>query len=435
MTAEVEQTKVQAELRSEAHAEVFRPYHWLVAAVGVLGYAFVAADAALFPTVFPLVQADLGFDLSVVSYIYAAGFFACGIVAFLLIGPLTDRFGRKPTFIACVVVSALATIASGFAWDSWSFAVFRIIGTIGYVEWGLATALIAESVPSRHRAWLAGLVPTGWAIGFGLSAWVSGQAGPVYGWRPLFIVMGCLPILFAVACVWLIRETPHFADMAAAKENGRSVLNVDLVKAKQSVFRQMWAPDMRRRSIGVTIYFFFTVWQYGILSYYGLAYLGSKGIEFSDANWATSVAAWAGILAIVVVGLAAKRWGSHLALTALGGLGAGCAIILALAPDSSITPWYILYLFVTLGLWGAAPNFLNEAFPTRIRGTGVAWGGGLLWTGFGVLAVVVTPALDVMSWDKVILWCAIPIQAIALIGLWMTPRPATLGQHLDELVN
>lgn len=419
------------------HEEVerFRGYHLMVMFIAVMGYGTIAADAALFPTAFPLVQAEMGFSLTTVSWIYAAGFIACGIVAVFVIGPLTDRIGRKPTFQLAVTTTALFTILSGLAWDTTSFAIFRVIATIGYVEWGLSTQLISESVPGKHRATMAGVVPAGWAFGFGLSAIAAGHLGPEVGWRATFVIIGILPLIVAIASHWILKETPHFRDLKRAKTTGvTGEFNVDLDEAKKSTYRQLFAPDMRRTTIGVIIFFFFVIFQYGILSYFGLAFLDSNGIEFVDASNATTLASWLGIGSIIAIGFLARAKGSHFALTVLNLLGGLMAVgVTLIATPDTIVAWYVAFLVVTIALWGAAPNWLNETFPTRVRGTGAAGGAGFLWLGFGVMSLLVTPLLKHISWDALILLFAAVIPLLALVGLWITPRPKKLNAQLDEI--
>lgn len=45
----------------------------------------------------------------------------------LLFGYLTDRLGRKKLFRVTLAVYLVFTVASGLAWNYWSFAMFRIL--------------------------------------------------------------------------------------------------------------------------------------------------------------------------------------------------------------------------------------------------------------------------------------------------------------------
>lgn len=413
-----------------------RPYHWVVMLLGVLGYATIAADAAIFPTSYPLIQSSLGFSDNAVGYIYAAGFFTCGVIAMFLVGPLTDRFGRKPLFIAAILICSVFTILTGFAWNTVSFGALRAVATIGYVSWGLATVLIAESVPARHRGWMTGTVPVGWAIGFGSSAFFSEHIAVGLGWRAVFWIVGILPLFFGVAVFFIIRETPHFVDLATARRTGASKYKIDVDKADGSLLAQLWAPDMRRRTIGVTMFFLFIVPQYAIMSYFGLSFLQANGISFQDSNRAISTANWLGIVTILVASFITRGRGAHFTLTAVGVLGSICAVCMVfLSTTATIVPWFVVYVLITIGLWGGSSNFLQEAFPTRIRGTGGAWGSGMLWASYGILALIVAPLLKNFSWSDLVLFFGAALPIVALVGLWLVPRPSSLNSKLEDLVH
>ena len=413
-----------------------RPYHWAVMVLGVLGYATIAADAAIFPTSYPLVQQSLGFSDSAVGYIYAGGFFTCGVIAMFLIGPLTDRFGRKPLFVAAIAICSAFTILTGFAWNTTSFGILRSIATIGYVSWGLATVLIAESVPAKHRGWMTGTVPVGWAIGFGSSAFFSEHIAASMGWRAVFWIVGILPLAFGIAVSFVIKETPHFQDLQHARRTGSSRFHIDVAKTEKSVLSQLWAADMRRRTIGVTLFFLFIVPQYAIMSYFGLSFLQGKDISFLEANRAITWANWLGIVTILAASFVTRGKGAHYTLTAVGVLGSVCALFMVyLATPSTIVPWFIVYVLITIGLWGGSSNFLQEAFPTRIRGTGGAWGSGMLWTSYGTLALIVAPLLTIYSWNVLVIVFGAVLPLIALVGLWMVPRPKALNANLEDLVH
>lgn len=211
-----------------------RPYHWAVMVLGVLGYATIAADAAIFPTSYPLVQQSLGFSDSAVGYIYAADS-SPAVSSPCSHRPLTDRFGRKPLFVAAIAICSAFTILTGFAWNTTSFGILRSIATIGYVSWGLATVLIAESVPAKHRGWMTGTVPVGWAIGFGSSAFFSEHIAASMGWRAVFWIVGILPLAFGIAVSFVIKETPHFQDLQHARRTGSSRFHIDVAKTEKSV--------------------------------------------------------------------------------------------------------------------------------------------------------------------------------------------------------
>ena len=70
----------------------------------------------------------------------------------LAFGWLTDRYGRKRLFTVTVLTYIAGTLATGFAWDFWSFAFFRMVTGAGIGgEYAAVNATIQELIPARRR--------------------------------------------------------------------------------------------------------------------------------------------------------------------------------------------------------------------------------------------------------------------------------------------
>ena len=74
------------------------------------------------------------------------------VIGALFFGYLTDKLGRKKLFTATLAVYLLGAIASAFAWDFWSFALFRLITGAGIGgEYSAINSAIDELIPARVR--------------------------------------------------------------------------------------------------------------------------------------------------------------------------------------------------------------------------------------------------------------------------------------------
>ena len=405
--------------QGEAVKERLTGYHLWVMVIGVFGYASVAADSALLPTAFPLLSKDLGLDLSTVGYVYAAGFLTCGLIAITVVGRATDKWGRKPVLAGALSLTAVFTMLSSLAWDAGSLAVVRTIATVGYVTWATAGVLIAESVPSKHRGWMVGCIPAGWGLGFGLSALFSGQVATTIGWRPTFLLVGAFPLVLALLVLFTIKETPRFL---AIKRMGSEELAA-LRQAKPSI-KALFTPELRRRTIGVSLFYFFAVWINQLTSYYSIPYLDTRGMDFVTANQAITIGSWVGVAATVAAGVFTVMRGSHWTLMTLSILSGLSAIGLLLSGVDTLMPIFIISMVLALALWGAAPNFSQEAFPTWVRGTGSAFASGCAWAGYGVSALLIGPMVNAFSWTPVWVMVAVPITIVLVVAILITPRPA-----------
>ena len=70
----------------------------------------------------------------------------------LVFGYLTDKLGRKKLFTVTLGLYLVAAFCTGFAWDFWSFAVFRFFTGAGIGgEYSAINSAIDELIPARVR--------------------------------------------------------------------------------------------------------------------------------------------------------------------------------------------------------------------------------------------------------------------------------------------
>jgi MFS family permease len=133
----------------------------------------------------------------------AASAYIVGAVAGALIfGRLADHHGRRKLFVVTVCVYATATILSGFAWNFWSFAFFRMMTGAGIGgEYAAINSAIQEFVPARWRGRVDLAVNGSYWVGAALAAAVAlvvldpNLFAPDRGWRVAFIIGGVLALI------------------------------------------------------------------------------------------------------------------------------------------------------------------------------------------------------------------------------------------------
>ena len=138
----------------------------------------------------------------------------------LLSGIFADRFGRKLIFQVTLLGYALATGLSGLAWGLGSLLIFRFLVGLGVGgELPVASTLVSELSPARHRGRLIVILESFWAYGWILAAiigfFVVPRAG--LGWRWAFF-LGTLPALYVVI---LRRAVPEVAALAHQRRAAR----------------------------------------------------------------------------------------------------------------------------------------------------------------------------------------------------------------------
>ena len=88
------------------------------------------------------------------------------LVGTILGGYLTDIIGRKKMFIIDILAIALFSILSVFASTAWELVAARFfIGVFVGADYPIATSLIAEFTPKKHRSVSMGMVSAAWYLG------------------------------------------------------------------------------------------------------------------------------------------------------------------------------------------------------------------------------------------------------------------------------
>jgi MFS family permease len=145
-------------------------------------------------------------DIGLASSAYLAG----AVVGALGFGWLTDRLGRKTLFFTTVAVYMVATAATAFSWNIWSFVLFRFLTGAGIGgEYAAINSAIQELVPARVRGWTDLAINGSFWAGAALGAAGSivlldpGVIAPQFGWRLAFLIGATLAlvIFFMRMCV------------------------------------------------------------------------------------------------------------------------------------------------------------------------------------------------------------------------------------------
>src|SRR6476661_6944820 len=93
------------------------------------------------------------------------------VVGAIFFGWLTDRLGRKKLFFITLTVYLLATAATAFSWNLWSFLLFRFITGAGIGgEYAAINSTIQELVPARVRGWTDLVINGSFWVGAALGA-------------------------------------------------------------------------------------------------------------------------------------------------------------------------------------------------------------------------------------------------------------------------
>ena len=170
--------------------------------LGTMLALFLAAlDQTIIATALPEIVRELG-DLEHLSWVFTA-YLLASTVTVPLFGKLSDRYGRRPFFLAGIVIFLAGSALSGTATSMLSLALFRgLQGIGGGAIMVNAFAVIGDLFPPAERARWQGLISSVWGAASIAGPLVGGVLTDLIGWRSIFYIN--IPIgLLALAVIAL----------------------------------------------------------------------------------------------------------------------------------------------------------------------------------------------------------------------------------------
>lgn len=135
---------------------------------------------------------------------YFAGFTA----AQLIVGPLSDGFGRRPILIIFIGIYLAAAVVAMFAGSVETLITARIVQGIGAAA-GLAVsrAIVRDLFEGEGAARMLVIMNCFVAIGPAIAPFLGGVALQIWSWQAIFVLMVVLGTLALVLSVSFLRET------------------------------------------------------------------------------------------------------------------------------------------------------------------------------------------------------------------------------------
>lgn len=128
-------------------------------------------------------------------------------IGLLIWGPLSDRYGRRPTLIAGMSAFVIFSVLCGFAGSVYELIAFRALqGVFGGVAVAVSVAMVKEVYDGRERERAFAVVSIMMALGPILAPIVGATLLNVMSWRGIFFVLAGLGAVALSGCV-LMEET------------------------------------------------------------------------------------------------------------------------------------------------------------------------------------------------------------------------------------
>lgn len=147
-------------------------------------------------------------DYALIS-LSVGGYMAVMAVLQLILGPLSDRYGRRPVLLGAVAGFAVASVGCVLAQDAWTFLVFRILQGGIAAGWAISQAVVRDTRAPQEAASTLGYISMAMAVAPMLAPFIGGLMDEAFGWRSIFVFYTILGTALFAICWVDLGETNH----------------------------------------------------------------------------------------------------------------------------------------------------------------------------------------------------------------------------------
>jgi MFS transporter, DHA1 family, multidrug resistance protein len=324
-------------------------------------------------------------------------------VSQLALGPLSDRFGRRPVVLAGLALTAVASIGAAFAANIGTLIVARLIqslgGSTGLV---IGRAIIRDLVDRNRAASMLGLVTTVMVVVPMTGPLIGGVLDTAFGWQGIFLFIAALS--FAVLA-WAALTLPE-TRTAVEPAGGAGFLSHLRALSTSTVF----AGYVLSAGLGTATFFVFL----GGSPYVIVTLMGRSSAEYGIWFAFSSIGFMAG-------NFAASRWSLRHGIDTLIWwgivaelIGIALAIGVAVGPQWGPAGVFLPQMMISFGNGLLLPNAIAGAVSVRPQGAGTASGiTGCVQMGLG--AAVTQLSGHVLAGASSALPLALMMAAIAIV--------------------
>jgi putative MFS transporter len=334
------------------------------------------------------------------------------VVGSFVWGWLGDRIGRRASILLAALMFIATSICGSMPMFELNILMCFLMGMAVGGMLPIAFALLAETMPARHRSWLMVLIGGNVAGAYVVTSLLASWLEPQFGWRVMWLLGLPTGVLLILLNRW-IPESPRFLLATGRPMEARAIMErfgarlvaVDQDELEDQELESRYAQLFRRPFAGLTFSVALFGIGWGLVNNGFLLWLPTNlragGLDAAAADRLLADAALIGLPATVVVALFYGFWSSRWTMIALAALTAATLTTFAALGDEAGSNPDVLRALIVLLLVGTSSMLAmitlygSEVYPTRIRarGTGLAGmcarAGGLL--GVGVVVVGIAP--------------------------------------------
>jgi DHA1 family bicyclomycin/chloramphenicol resistance-like MFS transporter len=299
----------------------------------------------------------------------------------IVVGPISDRYGRRPVLLWGIAIFLLATLGCLIAPTIEVFLAFRMLQAVVVVGLVLGRAVVRDMYPQDQAASQIGYVTMGMAVVPMIGPAIGGVLDETLGWQANFWLLGLLGVL-VLGLTW--RDLGETAARGSASFAQQFAQYPELFAS-----RRFWGYCLAAAFASGAFFAYLGGAPYVGSEVFGLSasevgiYFGAPAVGYFFGNWLSGrFSTRVGINRMIL-------WGT---LLSAGGLA--LSLLLFLAGFKTALVFFGFMTFVGLGNGMVLPNATSGMLSVRPHLAGTASGlGGAIMIGGGAALSALAGAL------------------------------------------
>ena len=272
-------------------------------------------------------------------------------------GWLIDRYSVYWIFAAGFFIWSAATALTGLAGGFLTILALRLLLGVGEsVAYPAYSKIIAQGIPDQHRGLANGLIDAGCKAGPALGLMIGGVVLSHYGWRPLFVGIGLISMLWLIPWIGITLRSARPSEnkvVHSGLEIGPGLLEIAGQRSAWGTFLCLFC--------GNYVWYFLLTWLPWYLvreRHYSEAAMGRFG----------SLAFWAVGGASLISGMISDRLVQHggsptfvrKAFAAGGLIGAIVIVAVPLLQSQSASLGVLIFACISFGCYSSHPWLIAQ---------------------------------------------------------------------------
>ena len=382
----------------------------------VLMTGMAAMTMNMFLPSLPAMTAYFDTDYGIMQ-LSVALFLAVNAALQLIVGPLSDRFGRRPVLLAGFVLFLVATVGCIYAPTVEVFLLFRMGQAASVVAMVLSRVVVRDMVPQDQAASMIGYVTMGMAVVPMVSPALGGWLDEQFGWQATFWFL----LATGALTTWLIWS--DLGETSPSRPTSFMAQVRDYPKLLTS--QRFWG------------YCLAAAFASGAFFAYlgGAPFIGTQVFDLQPSALGFFFGAPA--LGYMVGNFISGRYSMRFGINRMilwGGListlGVSLSLLVSIAGLGNVMTFFGFMTFVGLGNGLVMPNASSGMLSVRpqLAGTASGLGGAIMIGGGAVLSALAGVLLVPGRGPYPLLWIMLAVSILAIVSiLWVIARERRLG--------